>query len=736
MINDASRWRGLVAEYRALQRLDGGMTPQKRGQRFNGLVADLLTVFGISARPDQRSVGEIDVTFRHGNRPFILEAKWERQKTSTGPIAKLQRRVEQRMVGVTGVFLAMEGYTGEALDDLVRGRRLDIVLLDRSHWEAMLAGFVPPQELLDLVVDAAAFKGEAYTPLYKLLAHKPEVLKTEPTSPSFSPSITAVASTALDVAEYPHLGLSAMDEETALVTLNDGVAAVNLNSGRTRWEVTLSGCGNAALRLPDGSLLLTRKHGIGRYHAGALHVVASGSAVEHGGKLLTGPEGSIWYLDSNQASTPPSPPTLIKVGGSLGDEVHHRLPLADHFVSSAVMLDDSTCALTAGRKVFITPLTGGSPELAFSSESNIIDLATLNGRQLLALDSSHRLYQAEQTVNETRLLVEPWRDSRRLLRLATDRRESVFIASIDQVEGRAVIGVHRLKRSAIPLLPTRPGHAVVSEGAPIPTSHELTAPDLPSKTSPQLVSRNPLVAAGSFASGPLSAAASAQSSPWHAEQERAAADGRALAVQLPLYAIEGLMAANFDVRSWLQPWRAHWLKMAKGEIPPDESLLGWLSAAARSLGAYAAPEGLAEARLRPSAAYLVGFSGGLYAAVQEAVNRKLLEPDAGRMAHWLDQGTYLGDGKLVRTATIRDLEAAVERARNGAALAWLGRGLLWLVTAAFAIGSAIAVHLSLTGGWPDDGLANSIGGVLCYAIPFIFLGWLTMRDAKRLRAKK
>ncbi|MEO6083817.1 MAG: hypothetical protein ABIQ18_12015 [Umezawaea sp.] len=106
MLQDPIKWRKLAHDYAQLRQLNNGMTPQVRGQRFNSLIAELFECFGIPAKANQKSVGEVDVTFNHGGRRFILEAKWENRKTATGPIAKLQRRLEQRMVGASGVLLS------------------------------------------------------------------------------------------------------------------------------------------------------------------------------------------------------------------------------------------------------------------------------------------------------------------------------------------------------------------------------------------------------------------------------------------------------------------------------------------------------------------------------------------------------------------------------------------------------------------------------------------------------
>ncbi|MEV0453820.1 DUF4262 domain-containing protein [Catellatospora methionotrophica] len=158
----------LVQEYGQLCRL-AHMTPAQRGQRFNGLITQTLQAWGIPAIESVRSAGEIDVAFGVDGARFVLEAKWEQNKANTGHLAKLQKRLKQRLSGTYGVFLSMAGYSAEALRDLTQGERLEILLLDRHHFEAMLSGLVSPIELLDKVCDHAAYAGRAYTTLTDIL---------------------------------------------------------------------------------------------------------------------------------------------------------------------------------------------------------------------------------------------------------------------------------------------------------------------------------------------------------------------------------------------------------------------------------------------------------------------------------------------------------------------------------------------------------------------------------------
>jgi Holliday junction resolvase-like predicted endonuclease len=154
----------LRATYAAMLRLDG-ISPQERGRQFNRWIADLLRAHGIDAQENHRSLGEIDVVFSIGDTRYILEAKWQQTKADTGQLAKLQKRLRQRLSGTYGVFVSMAGYTPDALTDLVQGDRLELILLDREHIEAVLTGEISPQVLLSKLRDAASFAGQPYTPM-------------------------------------------------------------------------------------------------------------------------------------------------------------------------------------------------------------------------------------------------------------------------------------------------------------------------------------------------------------------------------------------------------------------------------------------------------------------------------------------------------------------------------------------------------------------------------------------
>lgn len=276
VLQDQVGWREAMRAYVELRDYPH-LSPQQRGQAFNGLIADLFTCFGLSAKANQQSAaGEIDVAFGVGERRFILEAKWVEKRTPIDPVAKLQRRLDQRMRNVTGVFLSMPGYTPGALTGVDKGRQLDVLLLDQEHWEAMLFGLVPPAEMIDLLTDAASYQGQAYTPLGSLLHHD------VPVPPLSFPA--APGSVCAPLADHVRTevvlggvrsrtaGLTPTRTGALLLTTDDGVLEVDLTSRAASWAVPVHGLHGRVVEQGD-ALLVQRGAGTGLYRDGRLRPV-------------------------------------------------------------------------------------------------------------------------------------------------------------------------------------------------------------------------------------------------------------------------------------------------------------------------------------------------------------------------------------------------------------------------------------------------------------------------------
>ena len=281
------RLRELIDEYGRMRRLEG-MTPQQRGQRLNEFIAELLRCWGLDrVDANVRSVGEIDVTFAVNGTRFILEAKWEQGPVDYGPMAKLRGRITQRLAGTRGVLLSMSGYSDEALEGIVRGQQPDMLLLDRTHLEAMLSGLRSPADLFTELMDRASYRGEVQVPLTDLVVTKDQpvlpVLRLggpDDSAPVITETAPGVHGDVVLHGTQPQEtiadGIAVDPDGRLLLTMPQGVVRADPGTGACDWAVPVPGCRGSALPCPDGSILVTCGEAILRWDGRECHIVAGG----------------------------------------------------------------------------------------------------------------------------------------------------------------------------------------------------------------------------------------------------------------------------------------------------------------------------------------------------------------------------------------------------------------------------------------------------------------------------
>jgi hypothetical protein len=326
--------RELIDEYGRMCRLEG-MTAQQRGQRLNEFIAELLRCWGLDrADASVRSMGEIDVAFAINGTRFILEAKWEKGPVDFGPLAKLRGRITQRLAGTRGVFLSMRGYSGESVEGIIRGQQPDMLLLDRTHLEAMLSGLFSPADLFTELTDRASYRGEVQVPLTELL-----VSKDQPVLPALRPgaladSVPVIIETAPGIRgevvlhgirpqETTTDGIAVDRDGRLLLTMAQGVVRADPGTGACDWAVPVPGCRGSALPCPDGSILVICGETIVRWDGRECRIVAGGFT--GGTSLLRGPDGQAWVFDYKNARWLQfgMSVTLTRLGAEMGQEERH-----------------------------------------------------------------------------------------------------------------------------------------------------------------------------------------------------------------------------------------------------------------------------------------------------------------------------------------------------------------------------------------------------------------------------
>lgn len=633
-MNVAQR-RQLIAEYGRLQRLDGH-TPQSRGRRFNEAIAQLLRSWGIEATTSVRTTGEIDVAFALDGVRFVLEAKWEQGKADTGHIAKLQKRVRQRLAGTYGIFLSMSGYSSNALADVSDGERLEILLLDAGHWEAMLSGLMPPNELLGLIHDRAAFHGEPYTPLLDLMA----TVSREQPKVSFDPPSTmtsgVLASAAKGVAakvvlseiESNQLGIACASNDRLLVTTADGILRVNLGHRSVELALPISHCHRNSLMLSDGSIVFTRRHGVGRFLAGQLTVIGGGLAGNS--CLLVNPDGSIWAFDNGTPAGMTA--SVTKLEERLGDQTWHEIdyPPASAFTSAWLSNSD---LLTIGNSGFVvTSLRTGRQKRYRAPQSNPMGLVHLGHGVILTAGDAVTVGQTDTTTGHYRELAQlAVRPSVTEMALAPDG--TLYLAAYHQTaDDKMSIAVIHLR------LPKEPhGSELVLHG---PESGDLPAivapaeppasaesrnepPNSPSPVNTATISTETIGQPTTAPSDSLTNVVSLFVDAREHERGRGYQDALRFAPSLRWDDLQSIARHNFDIPRWLTGWKNGWLDIEMNQAPPGALVAPWLPILADYLGSMVDPIGFDRWSFTHSDEYVAGFAAALQDVWNKASQHRL-----------------------------------------------------------------------------------------------------------------
>lgn len=345
MLQDADRLRELISEYGKLHKLQG-YTPQTRGQRLNSLIADALQCYGIKAEATVHGAGEVDVVFGLEGRSYILEAKWEKKPVGTGHLAKFQKRIRQRLIGTLGIFLSMSGYSDDGLRDLKDGDRLETLLIDQEHLEALLAGMFLPEELIGSLVQAAAFRGSPYNSLLDLSSeehHHSEI--TFETPHEVEPIVKRGdidVQTIISNLPFGQHGVCAWDEESLLITLASGIHRVLPSKGTVLPHIPIPICSRNPMRGPDGSTFFVRRHAVAQLIGDEIECRAG--ALVGNVSLVTENSGNLWVFANQNAVVSPGEgrAQLIRLGDSLWDQEFITTPYEGWTGTNAAQISQTT----------------------------------------------------------------------------------------------------------------------------------------------------------------------------------------------------------------------------------------------------------------------------------------------------------------------------------------------------------------------------------------------------------
>ena len=164
---DASGWRVRFANLDALPADSDKVARQRRGTAFEQVLYAMLESAGMKPRTRFRPTGEeIDGSFMHHGRPMLLEAKWTSGPIPASVLYQFRGKVEGKLVGTLGMFISMGGYADDAVDALVAGKSLNLILFDGEDMRKLAdKDGMGIANAIDLKLRAAAEEGTPYVPL-------------------------------------------------------------------------------------------------------------------------------------------------------------------------------------------------------------------------------------------------------------------------------------------------------------------------------------------------------------------------------------------------------------------------------------------------------------------------------------------------------------------------------------------------------------------------------------------
>ncbi|MFM0034009.1 restriction endonuclease [Paraburkholderia strydomiana] len=145
------------------------LAAQPRGYAFEAWLKDAFDVFGLEAREPFRLRGEqIDGSFLLQGETYLVEAKWQSERTGAADLHAFHGKLEQKAVWARGLFVSNSGFTEEGLSAFGRGKR--VICMDGLDLFDTFDRQLPLNHVLERKVRRAAETGLPFERVRSLFA--------------------------------------------------------------------------------------------------------------------------------------------------------------------------------------------------------------------------------------------------------------------------------------------------------------------------------------------------------------------------------------------------------------------------------------------------------------------------------------------------------------------------------------------------------------------------------------
>lgn len=146
---------------------------RQRGRDFERVLTQMLSCENMEPRTSMRPDGEeIDGSFAIGDRFFLLEAKWHANPIAASALYAFKGKVDGKFVGTIGTFFSMSDYSTDAVDALLSGKELNLILFGKKDLLLIEDGKITMREAMRVKLRYAADYGQPFFPVETYLAEQ------------------------------------------------------------------------------------------------------------------------------------------------------------------------------------------------------------------------------------------------------------------------------------------------------------------------------------------------------------------------------------------------------------------------------------------------------------------------------------------------------------------------------------------------------------------------------------
>ena len=143
--------------------------PQARGYKLEKILYGLFDLFDLDPKRSFKVTGEqIDGAFSFEGTDYLLEAKWQSNFVNASDLDSLAGKLLRKLDNTLGLFLAINGYSEDAVRNHSSGRSL-MLLMDGSDLMAVLEGRIDLVQLLLRKRRVAAQTGNIYLKIHEII---------------------------------------------------------------------------------------------------------------------------------------------------------------------------------------------------------------------------------------------------------------------------------------------------------------------------------------------------------------------------------------------------------------------------------------------------------------------------------------------------------------------------------------------------------------------------------------